>query len=308
VKALSIGGYYGGIGGALLGARWAGANVVYNHEPRKFFNLNTFKTNFPEAKYIEEGKFPKTDIIIGSPDCKQFSNLGTKRKDNLKDMDPFDFDYVKFLNFVGWRFPRFFILENVPNILNYLYFKDNYLYFSGWPPEKQVLWLKDYHIQTIILNAKDYGVPQSRRRAFIIGSRVSIPDYSLNTRWIDIRRNVGSTVAEAFKGIPDNQTLPNHSTRRIDGFKKLKVGESYYNTQNNKRLDPNKIAGTIASHCSRFVHPTEPRVLSILETARLMGFPDDFIFSGRESEVLDQMGKSIVPQIAFSLTSYLMRL
>jgi len=66
-----------------------------------------------------------------------------------------------------------------------------------------------------------------------------------------------------------------------------------------------KPAGTIASHCSRFVHPVHPRVLTVRETARLMGFPDDFVFYGSETQQLDQVGKAIVPQVAYYLALYL---
>jgi len=315
VKATSVGGYYGGIGGALLGARWAGYDVVYNYEPRAFFNLATWNANFPTSEYIEGGSpppldwvdFPEVDLVIGSPDCKQFSNLGTKRKDKktLSSMDPNNFDYVDFLHFVALSKPKCFILENVPNILNYLKFKENVLNYVGW--EKPVLILEDYTIQTIILNAKDFGVPQSRKRAFVIGSKSFKPDYDTDYNELSFLTDyyIGKTVSSAFEDISPTQDLPNHSAKRIEGFKNLRVGESYYDSQNNKRLDSNKVAGTVASHCSRFVHPTEPRVISKRETARLMGFPDNFKFIGRESEILDQIGKSIVPQVAFSITSYL---
>ena len=99
--------------------------------------------------------------------------------------------------------------------------------------------------------------------------------------------------------------MPGHSDKRIEGFRKLKPGESYYSTQNNKRLIVDMPAGTVTSHCSRFVHPTAPRVLTVRETARLMGFPDDFVFYGTEGQQLDQVGKAVVPQVAAALCLYI---
>ena len=122
------------------------------------------------------------------------------------------------------------------------------------------------------------------------------------------KHQAGNTVNDAFNKIDKcqwNMKIPNHSEKRLEGFSKLKIGDSYYGTQNNKRLDPNKPAGTIASHCSRFVHPSEPRVLTARETARLMGFPDYFRFFGSETEQLDQIGKAIVPQVAAALSFYI---
>tara|TARA_R100000008_G_scaffold78068_1_gene58866 strand:+ start:2266 stop:3234 length:969 start_codon:yes stop_codon:yes gene_type:complete len=316
---MNAGGIYGGIGGALLGAQWAGFDIKFNIEPRPFFNTETFKHNFEKANFTQS--FEKhTDLtgkniqlIIGSPDCKQFSNLGTKRKDKgkLHELDPFDFDYVKFLRAMNIIEPDCFILENVPQILKTLWFEENKLKFKG--SEEAIYLLPKYDIQTIILNAKDFGVPQSRKRAFIIGSKKFKPEFSFEALekmgFVDlIREHYKGKILKDVLNIPEgvaNNKPPRHSVKRVEGFSKLKIGESYYGTQNNLRLDPNKHSGTIASHCSRFVHPSESRVLTARENARIMGFPDDFIFYGNESGQLDQIGKSIVPQVSMGIAYYI---
>ncbi len=315
------GGVFGGIGGGLLGAQWAGFKVGFNAEPRAFYNEETFNHNFPGSKsytYLdmyEEVKGEPISLLMGSPDCKQFSNLGMKRKDRgrLHELDPMDFDFTKFLVAVNDLKPSCFILENVPNVLKTLWFEDNSLMFKG--SELPILSLPYYKIQTIILNAKDFGVPQSRRRVFLIGSRLFEPDFNfeklLKTDYITLhnRYHRGTVLKHVLKvrdGVA-NHKKPNHSLKRIQGFAKLKIGESYYGTQNNLRLDPEKHAGTIASHCSRFVHPYESRVLTARENAKIMGFPDHFMFYGNESGQLDQIGKSIVPHVTMAISYYLKR-
>lgn len=316
---MNAGGIFGGIGGSLLGAKWAGFDVRFNIEPRKFFNDETFTHNFPGAyssQYLdmyEEIQGEPISLIIGSPDCKQFSNLGTKRKDRgrLHEINPMDFDYVKFLVAMQKLKPTCFILENVPNVLKTFWFEDNSLMFKG--NAHSVLSLPYYDIQTVVLNAKEFGVPQSRKRAFIIGSRLFKPEFNfeklLKTDYILLhnRYNRGEklkNVLDIRDGVP-NHVKPNHSLKRIQGFAKLKIGESYYGTQNNLRLDPEKHAGTIASHCSRFVHPFKSRVLTARENARIMGFPDHFKFFGNETGQLDQIGKSIVPHVSMAISYYL---
>ena len=313
---MEVGGLFGGIGGALLGAKRAGFNVLFNIEPRPFFNLDTFKNNFPGSYVytsIKDATEKRVTLLIGSPDCKQFSNLGTKRKDKgkLHELNPETFDYVKFIRYVEETQPDNFILENVPNVLKTLWFEDNTLNFVGY--ENPVLSLPNYAIQTIKLNAVDFGVAQNRRRAFVIGSRHFDPFFDLEelkkTDFVKVggRWNMGPSVEAAFKDVDKkpNQTMPRHSIKRVEGFRRLKFEESYYGTQNNKRLHPDKPSGVVASHCSRFVHPYKPRVLTVRESARLMGFPDHFIFHGTETNQLDQVGKSIVPQVATAISYYI---
>ncbi len=322
--------YFGGIGGMLLGAEWAGFLPAFSYEPRKFFNLETFEHNFPSTPVYPTAPsiFPCVDIIMGSPDCKQFSNLGTKRKDREKGRlkgitrDQLysgklnEIDYVKFLEMVQQERPRVFVLENIPNILHYFYFEENSLYTTliQGSEEEWVLRLNDYMIQTVKLDAYEFGVPQHRKRVFVIGALDFEPRFT--TEWwkgshgaqdIYNLHYVGHKVGDVFpvgKSV-SNQTLPNHSPKRIEGFRNLAQGNSYYGTQNNKRLFSSKPAWTVASHSSRFVHPTEPRVLTVRETATLMGYPGTFKFFGTESQQLDQVGKSVVPQVAAALCYYI---
>jgi len=311
-------GVFGGIGGGLLGAQWAGFDTIWNYEPRKAFDKATFDYNFPTATYYKTDKkvyFPKVHLLLGSPDCKQFSNLGTKRKDrgklHLEDLE--SFDYLRFLKFVLKVEPDVFVLENVPNILKTFWFEDNTLFFSG-AVNNPILALPHYRVQVVILDSFDFGVAQHRRRLFVIGSNRFNPHFDFkvfknNAQYDRLReqRQTPKTVEAAFDSMRSvyNHKMPRHTPERIAGFKKLDFGESYYGTQNNKRLDPDKPAGTVTSHCSRFVHPYQPRVLTVRENARLMGFPDYFKFLGTEAAQLDQVGKSIVPQVSMALACYI---
>ena len=312
---MNAGGIYGGIGGALLGAQWGGFDVKFNIEPRSFFNADTFKHNFKNANATQVFENHKDlygksiQLIMGSPDCKQFSNLGTKRKDKgrLHELDPFDFDYVKFLRAMNTIEPDCFVLENVPNILKTLWFEGKKLKFKG--REEPIYNLPKYNIQTIVLNAIDFGVPQSRKRVFVIGAKNFQPEFEMEKVNKDLMKEYyrGKILKEVLDIPVDalNNKPPRHSAKRVEGFSKLEIGQSYYGTQNNLRLNPEKHAGTIASHCSRFVHPTESRVLTVRENARIMGFPDDFKFYGNESGQLDQVGKSIVPQVSMAIAYYI---
>ena len=98
-----------------------------------------------------------------------------------------------------------------------------------------------------------------------------------------------------------NLEVSNHSKVRTEGFDRLKPGKSYYGTQNNKRLDLRKVGPTITSHRTQYVHPTLPRVLTVRESAAIMGFPNNFTFYGPRTKQFDQVGCAIVPQITNEL-------
>lgn len=319
---LTVGGLWAGAGAGLLGAKMAGFHPAFNIEPRPFVTKGVMRMNFPGLEFhqtFDNIDSLRADLIVGSPDCKVFSNLSTKAREKNRQItsDAFNNDFVKALKLIVHVLqPRFFILENLPNILNFIqfgYYRDqhsSYLFDVKKPNIKTHL--RGYKVQAIVLNSIDFKVAQNRKRLFLIGSRLKAPNFDPNSMSNEVmlgleRMRYGETVGEAlrFTGQRMNTELPKHSDKRIEGFKGLAPGNSYYGTQNNRRLHYDKPSWTVASSCSRFVHPTEPRTLSVRETARLMGWPDGFAFHGTMGQQLDQVGKSMVPQIPYAITKYL---
>ena len=100
----------------------------------------------------------KIDVIIGGPPCQGFSQKGQRK--TINDERNFLFKYyVKVVDLVK---PTYFVMENVPNLLT-----AEKGYFR-----KELMELFDtigYKLNMGVLNASDYGVPQNRRRAVIIG-------------------------------------------------------------------------------------------------------------------------------------------
>ena len=136
--------------------------------------------------------------------------------------------------------------------------------------QESIKWPRGLRPQVCVLNTVNYDVPQSRKRAFLFLSDPKykftyVPPVNLNVKNLsvgpllkkldEIRLNPESRLL--------NDELPNHSDKRIEGFSKLKPGESYYGGANNRRLDPSKICGVITSHRTRHVHPWYPRVLNV---------------------------------------------
>ena len=63
------------------------------------------------------------------------------------------------------------------------------------------------------------------------------------------------------------------------------------------RLPADRVAPTVKG-LGRFVHPVEDRLLTPREHARLMGYPDDFVFHGSKNEQYNQVGESVPPPLS----------
>ncbi|MEM4434921.1 MAG: DNA cytosine methyltransferase, partial [Sulfolobales archaeon] len=72
------------------------------------------------------------------------------------------------------------------------------------------------------------------------------------------------------------------------------------------KLDPRRVAPTVMGS-SRFIHPYEPRLLTVREQARLMSYPDDHVFMGGKEEQYNQVGESVPPALSGAIARYLLK-
>jgi len=304
---MKIGSVYGGIGSGLLGAKWCGMKPVYLEDNRDWSISETIFKNFNDICISKEiGWFDdrEVDIIIGQPPCKAFSSLAVRKKNRL-DFKIEDWEIYKFLKVIQKRRPKYFILENLTSVASSIWINEYGVSLINYTTnEKLFIELKGYNIQKHFLNAKYYNVPQNRERLFIIGDLGYFKYWFPNPKIKNFKN-----LKDILKGLDNtpNHIPSKHSQKRVEGFRKLKIGESYYGTQNNRRLDPDKPAPTMTSHRTQYVHPWESRVLTVREVARCQGFPDDFIFYGPKTLQYDQAGSSIVPQIIEDICKQILR-
>ena len=172
-----------GAGGFSLGFARAGFDVVLgvDREPRM---LASYRANHPGAEVwerdvlaIDPGDLPDADVVIGSPPCQQFS-LANAKRDPEKGMVLVNW----MLEAVRAKRPRFWVMENVPPVAKHL---------PGWIPVVR------------ILNAAEYGVPQTRRRCFAGDYPVPPPTHALGPEpqrtldgrvlrpWVTVREAIG---------------------------------------------------------------------------------------------------------------------
>ena len=160
---------FAGVGGLSLGFEKKGFDVVLANEYDASI-ATSYIANHKNTKMIVgditsldlEDTFGKlagtVDVVIGGPPCQGFSQKGQRK--TIHDERNFLFKY--YVSVVELVKPKYFVMENVPNLLTAEggYFRH----------EIEELFNKlGYFLEYGVLNASDYGVPQNRRRAVIIG-------------------------------------------------------------------------------------------------------------------------------------------
>ena len=167
---------FAGCGGLSTGFEMAGFNVVLaierdtaasetyrnNHNNTKLFTEDI--TKIIDLEYLLPNDIP-IDGIIGSPPCQGFSMSGNRDKN-----DPRNSLYIEYLRFVRHFKPKFFVMENVTGLLTMKTKAEEPLKDVILSEFKAIGYNVDYHV----LNAADYGVPQTRQRVFFIGIRSDI--------------------------------------------------------------------------------------------------------------------------------------
>lgn len=160
---------FAGVGGLSLGFEMKGFQVLLaneydesiaaaymaNHKKTKMIVGDITKLDLDKTFGDYKGK---VDVIIGGPPCQGFSQKGQRK--TIHDKRNFLFKY--YVAVVKLVSPKYFVMENVPNLLT----------AEGGYFRKEIEELFNemgYSLKYGVLNASDYGVPQNRRRAVIIG-------------------------------------------------------------------------------------------------------------------------------------------
>lgn len=166
---------FAGAGGFSLGFEMADLELMLALE-KDDWAVETLKANHPSSKIIHADITQieniknlvqsKPSIIIGGPPCQGFSNASPNKDLN----DPRNSLFIYFSKWVDVLKPDIFVMENVRGILS----KKN---SSG---EKISSIIKKtfedigYHVDTWVLQAAEYGVPQNRQRVFFVGNTIGI--------------------------------------------------------------------------------------------------------------------------------------
>lgn len=340
---------FAGAGGFSLGALKAGfeirAAVEYNKHAASTYRKQIrnpggrkvafFENNILELdpyELMEEGGLlgGQCDLLLGGPPCQGFS---THRLGDSGVDDPRNKLLLRYFEFVRAIRPKMFILENVPGMLQPKH--ANYL--------QAFLRTAREHgykvIDPILVNAQNYGVPQNRKRVFILGYNPKSIDFDVEwpprpthidpakldgtvglLPWRtaadafkdtaigdvnDVHMNHTSALVETFRSTPPNGGSRHQSNRVLACHQKHRGHSDVYG-----RIDPSKPSPTMTTACinpskGRFVHPTKHHGISARQAARLQTFPDDFVFEGGLMAAGVQIGNAVPVELGRSLCAHL---
>ncbi|NQX56861.1 DNA cytosine methyltransferase [Pedobacter panaciterrae] len=264
----------------------------------KGFKLNHKKTHVIDKdirKITSEEIREKLDgetlhLLAGCPPCQGFSSMRRLNGKNVRD-DRNNL-VLEYLRMVRELLPYTIMMENVPALKDYYLFK------------KVVSELKKlgYYIDIDVVNVKDYGVPQQRRRLVLIGSRLApIKIAEPSKKKVTVRAAIGKMESITTTIDPLHKIIANHTVKVLDRIKLTpKDGGSWKDLPKEYQLKChakenvgfNDVYGrlrwddystTITGGClnpskGRFLHPEENRVITPREAALIQSFPKNYKF------------------------------
>lgn len=302
-------------------------------------SINTFNRNFGNHGYcadieqwLHTNEVPQADLVVGGPPCQGFSLLNKKRKTDARRAL-----WEPYMDIVARSEARMFVMENVPDLLKSDEFQAIAEHAEGL----------GFTLKAAKLNAADYGTPQVRRRAIVVGFKhhlledVPFPPPPTHQKpapamtlppWPVVEEAIGNLappVGTALRTCDPPYDL--HFGRNPTDLSRKRYALI---PEGGNRFDLQRLAPEITPQCwlnkptggtdlfgrlwrnrpsvtirteffkpekGRYLHPTQNRPITHREAARLMGFPDDFRFCGRKTEIARQIGNAVPPPFAHAI-------
>ena len=296
---------FSGCGGLSQGLEDAGFKVLACCEIRQEARA-AYKLNHPDTVLLEDVRTAdpvdlkkqlglrrgQLDLLAGCPPCQGFSSIRTHNGEIAND--PRNELIFQVERFVDAFKPRCVLIENVPRLLK----DDRLTQFKQHLSEK---W--GYEFVDGVLDAKDFNVPQRRKRMILIGCRLKKPVLPEKSKSI-------ITVSDAIRNVVIPSGEKGASARRLAGLRQhfSPVVQARIERIKNSRTDLpddmalechkrypkgfrdvygrmswDEVSPTITRGCGnpskgRFIHPSEDRAINMLEALILQGFPKTYKF------------------------------
>lgn len=300
---------------------------LYKSKSRKtnFVEL-TYKNNYPieddrffyDVKLLDGTDFKdQVDLYVGGSPCQSFSVIGARG--GLEDTrGTLFYEYVRLIKEIQ---PKIFIYENVYGVLTH----DK---GQTWEIMQNVFRELGYKFDYRILDSRDYGIPQGRRRLFVVGFKdekvfknfrfpepkilnYRMQDFLLDNCAIGNFNSVNGEIVLKTEGqeVPEECFLSEKLIKyvlspgtknfmHLDAKTDLEIARAILSTQGNThRASVNNYVTTNGR--LRALHPRE--------SLRLMGYPDTFKMTVSKSQSYKQSGNSIVVDVMMSIIKQIVK-
>lgn len=181
--------------------------------------------------------------------------------------------------------PKVFVAENVKGLLMKHHAKALHKVVSDFMS-------LGYHVNFKLYNSASYGVPQTRERVIIVGTKVGKEfehpaEIVPKDRWVSARSAI-----DDLKDVAEDEAF-NHVWSRANRSPE----------QGDRRLSPERPGYTIRAECHGNIqwHYSAPRRISMREAARIQSFPDSFSFRSKLRQTERQIGNAVPPVMAWHI-------
>jgi DNA (cytosine-5)-methyltransferase 1 len=300
---------FAGIGGLRIPFEELGGKCVFTSELDPHAR-ETYLLNFTDSHLIDTdisaadlASIPEHDLVLAGFPCQPFSHAG--KKQGFADTRGTLFFFIA--EIARLHRPKALLLENVRGLLNH----------DRGNTFRRILETLDelgYHVQSQVLNARDFGLPQNRQRIFIVAIRNDIQDNFVFPLPTHNRETL--KLAQILESKPEAKLTI--SDRLWSGHKERKIrnkaaGKGFgYQLFNGESSYAATISARYYKDGSEILieqEGTNPRKLSVNEARRLQGFPEGFRFCQSEVQSYKQCGNAVpvavVRAIAVNLIKYL---
>jgi len=297
--------------------------------------LETYKKNHPDTTVVQKNirfleaddvielsGIDSCDVLLAGLPCQGFSMAN--RIWRSKADDPRNYLFRNFIRILRGLKPSFFVIENVAALPKHNSGRTLKTILSS---TGKLGYKTDYRI----LNAADYGVPQFRRRIFIMGNNVGADNiFPEKTHCgcgdCDLPRY--RTVKDAIGDLPplesgqssrkyNNHEAMNHTESMLKKMKFVKDGgdrtqipellrPSTGDQRKYIRYNSKEPSICVTGDMRKVFHYSQNRALTVRELARLQSFEDDYKFLGSRVSQQQQVGDAVPPLLAKAVANGVM--
>ena len=285
---------FAGAGGFSTGARLAGCRVVWaaNHWCAA---VDVHAANHPDTAHACQDlhqaawcDVPAHDLLLASPACQGHSRARGKDRPHHDAQRSTAWAVV---SAAEYHRPAALVVENVPEFARWAL-------YPAWCAAMHAL---GYALEPMILDAADHGVPQHRRRLFVIGTRSRYPieiatpkrEHVAASTVIDFDGGSWSRIDKPGRAARTLQRI--HAGRAVHGDRFL---SAYYGNEHGGRsLD--RPLGTVTTR-DRYavIDGDRMRMLTAQEYRGAMGFPASYVLPRTHREAVHMLGNAVCPPVA----------
>jgi len=320
---MKIASFFSGAGGLDLGFSNAGFNLVFANDNWKgcwktFEENHKIPLNKKSITKIEHHEVPDVVGFVGGPPCQSWSLAGA-----MKGMkDPRGRVFYDYVRLIKEKQPLFFLAENVAGILSKRHIGEFMKIVNSF---KKI----GYNVSYKLLDAKNYGVPQERKRVFIVGYHEKLGKKFEFPELQQKKLTLKNAIADLPEAKPASEKNRTNGNLPVTNHEYMNGGFSTIYMSRNRVRNWDEPSFTIqAGGRHAPCHPKAPKMtfvekdkrefikgkedlyrrLSVRECARIQTFPDDFVFHYEQvADGYKMIGNAVPVKLAEALAVKVMQ-